>query len=137
MTGKSGVATVMCDVDRDNSLCHRLKPLLGKGYRVVCFDQVGLGWSDKPAKREDVTYERSVAWNEDLLFNHLDLTNLTAVFQDWGGLIGLRAAARSPQRFSRLVLTNTVFPTCDTEYEGGGTFRKGFIPGKITCITGG
>ena len=47
---------------------------------------------DKPAKREDVTYERSVAWNEDLLFNFLELRNITVVLQDWGGLIGLRTS---------------------------------------------
>ena len=36
-----------------------------------------------------------MAWNEALLFGHLGLTRLTAVFQDWGGLIGLRVAART------------------------------------------
>ena len=107
-------------------------PLLDKGYRVVCFDQVGLGWSDKPAKREDVTYERSVAWNEDLLFNFLELRNITAVLQDWGGLIGLRVAARNSEKYARLVLSNTCLPTDDkdfqrasdgTDYLGAGFYK--------------
>ena len=114
-----------------------IDPLLAEGYRVVLFDQVGFGWSDKPTETTDYSYERHVAWNEDLLFNHLDLTNQTAVFQDWGGLIGLRVAARSPQRFSRLVLTNTVFPTCDTKYEGGEYISQGFYSWKDYAYHGG
>lgn len=125
-------------------------PLLGKGYRVVCFDQVGLGWSDKPAKREDVTYERSVAWNEDLLFNFLELRNITVVLQDWGGLIGLRVVARNPDKYARLVLSNTCLPTDDkgfqrsadgTDYIGAGFYKwknwahDGFIGhGKVGFI---
>ena len=30
---------------------------LSAGYRVVCFDQVGFGRSDKPAKESDYSYE--------------------------------------------------------------------------------
>ena len=59
-------------------------PLIKKGYRVVLFDQVGFGRSDKPSEKSDYTYSRHVSWNEDLLFNHLDLRGITAVFQDWG-----------------------------------------------------
>mmetsp|Transcript_1396 Transcript_1396/g.2149 ORF Transcript_1396/g.2149 Transcript_1396/m.2149 type:complete len:101 (+) Transcript_1396:178-480(+) len=44
-----------------------IDPLLSKGYRVVLFDQVGFGWSDKPSEETDYTYERHVAWNEDLV----------------------------------------------------------------------
>ena len=86
--------------------------------------------SDKPTNQEDYSYERHVAWNEDLLFHHLDLTDITAVFQDWGGLLGLRVAARSPARFSRLVLANTVFPTADVEYEGDSYVSEGFFQWK-------
>ena len=69
--------------------------------------------SDKPASTSDYTYHRHAAWNRDLLFNHLDLKNITAVFQDWGGLLGLRLAAQHSDRFSRLVIANTGLPTAD------------------------
>mmetsp|Transcript_15083 Transcript_15083/g.18282 ORF Transcript_15083/g.18282 Transcript_15083/m.18282 type:complete len:344 (+) Transcript_15083:1908-2939(+) len=114
-----------------------IDPLLHKGYRVVLFDQVGFGWSDKPAEATDYTYERHVAWNEDLLWNHLELKKLTAVLQDWGGLIGLRVAARSPHRYERLVLTNTVLPTCDKSYEGESYISQGFYSWKDFVHNGG
>ena len=79
-------------------------PLIDKGYRVVLFDQVGL-LSDKPSKPSDYTYERHVAWNEDLIFNHLNLKDITIFLQDWGGIQGLRIAARSPSKFARLVIS--------------------------------
>ena len=88
-------------------------PLLAKGYRLVLFDQVGFGRSDKPTKEEDYSYARHISWNEDLLIKHLDLHNVTGVFQDWGGLLGLRVVAAHPDRFRRLVIANTFLPVCD------------------------
>ena len=107
-----------------------VQPLVNEGHRVIMFDQVGFGWSDKPTQTCDYTYERHVAWNEDLLCNHLNLHNLTAVFQDWGGLIGLRVTARNANRFSRLVLANTMLPTGDVEFEGPDYVSKGFYDWK-------
>ena len=107
-----------------------VQPLVDEGHRVIMFDQVGFGWSDKPINIHDYTYERHVAWNEDLLHNHLDLNNVTAVFQDWGGLIGLRVAARSANRFSRLVLANTMLPTGNVDFEGPDYVSKGFYDWK-------
>ena len=88
-------------------------PLLAKGYRLVLFDQVGFGRSDKPTEEEDYSHARHIAWNEDLLIKHLDLHNVTGVFQDWGGLLGLRVVAAHPDRFRRLVIANTFLPVCD------------------------
>ena len=93
-----------------------IPPLLEAGHRVVLFDQVGFGRSDKPVKEEDYSYERHVAWNEDLLINHLDLRGVTALLQDWGGLLGLRVVATHPERFRRLCLANTFLPTCDDSF---------------------
>lgn len=35
------------------------------------------------------------------------------MFQDWGGLLGLRVVARNPTRFARFVVANTFLPTGD------------------------
>ena len=43
----------------------------------------------------------------------LDLTDITLVCQDWGGLIGLRLVAAMPERFARVVVANTALPTGD------------------------
>ncbi len=42
-----------------------------------------------------------------------DLTDVTLVGQDWGGLIGLRLVAEQPDRFARVVAANTFLPTGD------------------------
>lgn len=81
------------------------------GLRVVAPDLVGFGRSDKPARRDDYTYERHVAWLASLVFDHLDLTNITLVCQDWGGLLGLRLVAAQPHRFARVVAANTFLPS--------------------------
>ena len=84
-------------------------PLVAAGHRVVAPDLIGFGKSDKPADRNDYTYERHVQWMSDWLVG-LDLRNITLFCQDWGGLIGLRLVAAFPDRFARLVIGNTGLP---------------------------
>ena len=82
------------------------------GYRALAPDLVGFGRSDKPARREDYTYQRHVDWMRGFL-EALDLKGITLVGQDWGGLIGLRLAAEHEERFARIVAANTGLPTGD------------------------
>lgn len=94
-------------------LYRKMIPLLtAAGYRAIAPDLVGFGRSDKPARREDYTYQRHVDWMHELL-NALDLRHITLMCQDWGGLIGLRLAAEQEERFSRIVASNTFLPTGD------------------------
>ncbi len=86
--------------------------LTGAGHRVVAPDFVGFGRSDKPALREDYTYQRHVDWTLGLL-EALDLERITLFGQDWGGLIGLRLAVEHEERFARIVAANTFLPTGD------------------------
>ena len=92
---------------------HVLPPLLDAGLRVVVPDLVGFGRSDKPAELGDYTYARHVEWTRALLFDALDLRDVTLVGQDWGGLIGLRLVAEHPDRFAGVVAANTGLPTGD------------------------
>lgn len=85
------------------------------GLRAVAPDLVGFGRSDKPAAREDYTYQRHVDWVRELVVGHLGLTGATLVGQDWGGLIGLRLVAEHPDRFDRVVAANTFLPTGDRD----------------------
>lgn len=80
------------------------------GFRVVVPDLVGFGRSDKPADIADYTYVRHVEWMRSVLFDTLDLTGITLVCQDWGGLIGLRLVAEHPERFDRVCAANTGLP---------------------------
>ena len=84
------------------------------GNRVVAPDLIGFGRSDKPAERGDYTYESHVAWMERFLLD-LDLQKITLFCQDWGGLIGLRLVAAHPDRFARVVASNTFLPTGDAK----------------------
>ncbi|HUB08300.1 MAG TPA: haloalkane dehalogenase [Myxococcales bacterium] len=87
-----------------------IPPLVAAGHRTVAPDLVGFGRSDKPARRDDYTFARHVAWMKGLL-QALDLRGITLVCQDWGGLIGLRLFAENPDRFARVVAANTGLPT--------------------------
>jgi haloalkane dehalogenase len=90
-------------------------PLTGAGFRVIAPDLVGFGRSDKPSRRDDYTYARHVEWMRAALFDELDLSDVTIVGQDWGGLIGLRLVAEHPERFRRVVAANTGLPTGDLD----------------------
>ncbi|HVA06595.1 MAG TPA: haloalkane dehalogenase [Acidimicrobiales bacterium] len=85
--------------------------LVSAGLQIVAPDLVGFGRSDKPTERGDYTYARHVEWMRELLFDRLDLTAITLVCQDWGGLIGLRLVGEHPDRFARVVAANTFLPT--------------------------
>jgi haloalkane dehalogenase len=76
-------------------------------YRLIVPDHIGCGLSDKPDVR---AYPYRLAQRiEDVvqLVEELGLEQVTLVAHDWGGAIGMGAAAAVPSRFSRFVLMNT------------------------------
>jgi haloalkane dehalogenase len=87
--------------------------LVDAGLQIVAPDLVGFGRSDKPIERTDYSYAKHVEWMRELLFDRLNLTDITLVCQDWGGLIGLRLVGEHPDRFARVVAANTSLPTGD------------------------
>lgn len=92
---------------------HMIPVLAAAGMRCVAPDLVGFGRSDKPTRTSDYTYDRHVAWLSALVFDALDLRGVTLFAQDWGGLVGLRLVAAEPDRFDRVVVSNTGFPAGD------------------------
>lgn len=74
-------------------------------YRAIAVDHLGCGLSDKP---RDFSY-RLADHVDNLvrLIDTLDLRGITLLAHDWGGAIGLGAAAARPERFERFVLFNT------------------------------
>lgn len=81
--------------------------LLDAGHRVIAPDLVGFGRSDKPLLQSDYSYARHVRWTSQLIFEKLNLSDVTLFCQDWGGLIGLRLVAAQPHRFARVITGNT------------------------------
>jgi haloalkane dehalogenase len=96
---------------------HVIPPLVAAGHRCIAPDLVGFGKSDKPADRFTYTYQSHVDWLGQTVFERLDL-RVSMVCHDWGGLLGLRLLAEHPDRFRRVVATNTSFPTGDVDLGG-------------------
>jgi len=94
-------------------LYRKMVPVLtAAGLRAVAPDFIGFGRSDKPASRDDYTYQLHVDVMAAFV-GQLGLRDITLVCQDWGGLIGLRVAAEHEERFARIVAANTFLPTGD------------------------
>ena len=91
-------------------LYSRMIPILNQsGIRVIAPDLIGYGKSDKPASRQDYSYQNQVNWMNSWLVKN-DLSNLTFFGQDWGGLIGLRMISDNPDRFNKVSIGNTGLP---------------------------
>lgn len=87
-------------------------------YRCLAVDHMGMGLSDKPQDHA-YTIEQHIS-NLCRLIQELDLTDINLVGHDWGGCIGMGAAGRLPERFSRFVMMNTA------------AFRSSEIPLRIS-----
>jgi haloalkane dehalogenase len=74
------------------------------GFRIVAPDLLTFGQSSGPLEGADFTQQ--VAALRDLI-DALELDRFHLVVTDWGGPIGLGAAARNPVQVDRLVLLNT------------------------------
>ena len=85
---------------------HIIPPLVAAGFRAIAPDYPGFGKSDKPTDPDFYTYDGLRAAMLALA-DELDLTDATAVVQDWGGPIGLGVAVARPDRFRRLSILNT------------------------------
>lgn len=101
-----------------------IPPLVSAGHRVIAPDLVGFGRSDKPTEMTDYSYARHVVWASSLIFDHLDLQDITFFGQDWGGLIGLRLVADQPDRYARVAIGNTGLPTGEGRSEAFMAWQK-------------
>lgn len=91
-------------------LYRKLIPTLSEHGRVVVPDMLGLGRSDKYTDPDAYNFDVHYESYERLLFEELDLGDITLVCQDWGGILGLALAGHNPDRFARLVAMNTGVP---------------------------
>ena len=91
-------------------LFRKMIPVLTEaGYRVIAPDMVGFGKSDKYISTSMYTHQMHVDTMKKLI-TELDLNNITAHVHDWGGMVGLRVIAEEPDRFSRIIASNTGLP---------------------------
>jgi haloalkane dehalogenase len=91
-------------------LYRKMIPVFATHGRVLAPDLFGFGKSDKPVSDDVYTIE----FHRNALIEFietLDANIITLVCQDWGGLLGLTIPYQMPERFKRLIVMNTAFPT--------------------------
>lgn len=101
-------------------------PLLARRYRVIAFDNRGVGRSDKPLGPYTVG---QLAKDTRALLDHLQIGAAHVAGLSMGGMIGMELAARYPSRVLSLVLASTT-PSAD------GRLRRfiGKATGRIATV---
>lgn len=96
-------------------------------FRCVALDYPGFGLSTAAAGYRYSPEEHAAV--VATFVERLDLNGVTPVVQDWGGPIGLSAAARAPERYDGLVIGNTwAWPVNgDLHFELFSRLMGGFI----------
>lgn len=118
----SGAQTVLClnggpglpcDYLRDAHSC-----LVERGYRVVAFDQLGTGASDRPDDPSLWTIDRYVEETETVR-RELKLGKVHLLGHSWGGWLAIDYALAYPDNVASLILADTAanIPHLVTELE--------------------
>ncbi len=89
-------------------LYRKFIPVL-KEYRFIAPDFIGFGKSDKIVGWKNYSFDLHFRSLENLL-EKLDLSDITLIVQDWGGILGLPLVAKYPKKFKRIVVLNTFLP---------------------------
>lgn len=89
----------------DQNMWRLVLPMLTEHFRVVLFDYVGSGRADASAWNEQ-RYSSLAGYAQDVLeiCEELDLRDVVFVGHSVSAMVGVLAAAKAPQRFSRLVM---------------------------------
>ena len=87
-------------------------------HRVVVPDLFGFGRSDKPIEDAEYTFHFHRAALMAFI-ERLDLTHVTLVCQDWGGMLGLTLPMEMSGRFTRFLVMNTGLGTGDVPLSEG------------------
>ena len=90
-----------CDYLRDPHI-----PLADEGYRIVAFDQLGCGNSDRPDDPALWDISRYVEEVETVR-EALGLKNVHLLGQSWGGWLSIEYALTYPREIRSLILANT------------------------------
>ena len=87
-----------------------LMPLLAAEFRVLALDLRGFGWSEATPRgyRKDELAEDVVG-----VLDALEIDRVNLVGHDWGGIVGILACLKHPDRIARFAAMNTghVWPT--------------------------
>jgi sigma-B regulation protein RsbQ len=111
----------------DQNMWRLVAPAFEDEYKVVLFDYIGHGGSDRSAY-DAARYATLDGYADDLLAicSELDLTNAVFVGHSVSAIVGLLAAAKAPERFDRLVLIGP-----SPRYVNDGDYVGGFTREEI------
>jgi sigma-B regulation protein RsbQ len=118
----------------DQNMWRYITPAFEQDYQIVLFDHVGFGLSDASGYSKQ-RYASLQAYADDILeiCAALDLQEVIFVGHSVSAMLGVLAALREPERFSKLVL---IAPTPsfinDGEYIGG--FTREAIEGMLASL---
>ena len=82
-------------------------PLAGDGYRVLCPDLRGAGWSSAPRDRY---FKADMADDLAAVLDRLGVGPVRFVAHDWGGPVGILMMLRHPEKVRGFFGVNTVAP---------------------------
>ena len=117
----SGPTVLLMHGNPDWSFLYRkIISSLGSDVRCVAPDYPGFGLSAHPTGYGYLPSEHAEVILE--LVEHLDLTDMVVMGQDWGGPIGMDVASRASERVKGLVMGNTWFWPADDRITN--TFSK-------------
>lgn len=107
----SGAETILCLNGGPGLPCDYLREahscLIDQGYRVVAFDQLGTGASDRPTDPALWTIGRYVEETETVR-KTLGLGKVHLLGHSWGGWLGIDYALTYPENLQTLILEDTV-----------------------------
>lgn len=91
-------------------LYREIIPVLSdKGFRVIAPDLAGFGKSDKPLDSDWHNLTNHTRLITELV-RRLELSNIVLFGQDWGSMIGLRAAMMDQDKYSGIIISNGGLP---------------------------
>ncbi len=106
-------------------LYRKMIPHFAAHGRVIAPDLFGFGKSDKPVDQGVYSFDFHRASLVHII-EALNLSHITLVCQDWGGLLGLTIPHIMPERFARLIVMNTAFATGEQSLGAGFEMWKAF-----------
>jgi sigma-B regulation protein RsbQ len=129
LTGRDDAPVVMLahGFGCDQNMWRLVAPGLAKDFRVLAFDHVGSGRSDLSAWQPD-RYATLDGYADDVLemCRELDLRQIVFVGHSVSAMIGVLAAIREPDRFSKLILLGP-----SPRYVDDAGYRGGFSQADI------
>jgi len=118
----------------DQNMWRYVTPEFAGEYRIVLFDHVGAGGSDLGAYHRE-RYSSLEGYASDVLeiCRELELRDVIFVGHSVSAMIGVLAAVREPERFSKLILVGPSPRYIDDDgYEGG--FTREDIDGLLDSL---